>query len=58
MKKALLQRDKNKNKVEYQKSKQEMFNDIFDEPFGKKREEFYKNKIITDQINKGPIKNA
>ena len=49
---------KKENKVKNEKSKQEMFNDIFDEPFGKKREEFYKNKIITDQINKGPIKNA
>ena len=49
---------KDKNKMEHQKSKQEMFNDIFDEPFGKKREEFYNNKIITDKIKKALIKNA
>jgi len=27
-------KDKNKNKMEHQKAKQKMFNDIFDEPFG------------------------
>ena len=51
--KTLLQRNKNKNKVGHQKSKQEMFNDIFDEPFGKKREDFEKRKTkITNRIKK------
>jgi hypothetical protein len=37
-------KDKNKNKMEHQKAKQKMFNDIFDEPFGKRREDFEKRK--------------
>ena len=53
MKKTLLQRNKNKNKVEHKKSKQQMFNDIFDEPFGKRREDFEKRKTkITNRIKK------
>ena len=48
--KTLLQRNKNKNKVEHQKSKQEMFNDIFDEPFGKKRSDIEKIKVKKTQL--------
>ena len=47
-------KDKNKNKIEHQKVKQKMFNDIFDEPFGEKREKIEKSRgKNTDTIRKG-----
>tara|TARA_B100001971_G_C18073690_1_gene474481 strand:+ start:155 stop:319 length:165 start_codon:yes stop_codon:yes gene_type:complete len=50
MKKTLLLRKKNKSQVEHQKSKQKMFNDIFDEPFGKKRSDIEKIKVKKTQL--------